>query len=292
MTPIVQARTTVVPAGELVRKISAFLSDHGCEQGGPWAAEVVAHVLGLKRLELLARPDTPVLPHHQRPVQDMVRRLAGGEPLQYVLGICEFMGLRLHVDPRAFIPRPETEILVDVALEYLPDKARCRVADAGTGSGCIAVALASRRANLSVQATDRSPAALALARENAEHHGAAGRISFRRANFLSGVVPGSLDAVISNPPYVPTAEYLRLPKQIRSHEPRQALDGGPDGLGPTRRLIRQARHAIRSGGLLLIEIDCRRTAEVTNIMGRYGFRDLFVVKDLAGRDRVLGGRKV
>jgi len=289
--PIVQFRATTVPAGVLVRDIAALLRDHGCEQSSLWAGEVVAHVLGLKRLELLARPETRVLPHHQKAVRDMACRLVRGEPLQYVIGCCEFMGLRLKVDRRAFIPRPETEILVDTALEYLPDETRCTVADAGTGSGCIAVALARWRPKLSVLATDSSSAALALARENAALHSVVSRIAFRRADFLSGVQPGSLDAVISNPPYVPTAEYLELPRQIRSFEPREALDGGPDGLEPTRRLVQQAEYAVRSGGLLLVEIDCRRTAEVTKIMAKYGFRDFFVVKDLAGRDRVLGGRK-
>jgi len=252
---------------------------------------LVAHVLGRKRLQLLASPDTTAAPDAVLRAMELAERVLAGEPLQYVLGEWDFMGFSLRLDHNVLIPRPETEILAETALARLAARSSgaLTVADVGTGSGCLAIVLAARLTTATIIATDISPAALAVAKYNAQRCNVDSRIRFLETDLLSGLPARSLDAVVSNPPYISRNEFPALPEAVRAYEPRIALDGGPTGLEVTRRLTAQAARALKPGGLYLLETDSRRTRPVKNLLAQHGFRSLFVVKDLAGRERVVGG---
>lgn len=258
------------------------------------AAELLlADVLGCRRLELPLRYAETLSAAQARRYDAWLRRAAAGEPLAYVLGTAQFLDLLLRVDRRALIPRPETEGLVETVLACEPLRARrpLQVADVGTGSGCIAIALARRWPHAEILATDASADALELARENAAHAGVAGRIRWRHADLLTGGEPGSLDAVVANLPYVPTSAWAELPRSVRDFEPRMALDGGPDGLRESRRLVRQALQILRKNGWLFLECAPDQAAALRREMMALGFTDVLIRQDLGGRDRVVLGRK-
>jgi len=181
------------------------------------------------------------------------------------------------------IPRPETETLVDLALAHRP----MTVVDVGTGCGCIAISLAVRLPRATICAIEISPAALAVAWRNVERHGVAARVHLMLGDVLTPC-PGPVDLIVSNPPYVPTGECTALPVSVRNHEPRPALDGGPDGLALTRRLLAQAPAVLRPGGALLIEIGADQ-GDAASRLARTFFPQatIRVHPDLAGRDRVL-----
>jgi release factor glutamine methyltransferase len=255
------------------------------------AEVLLAHVLETSRAVLIAHHERPLTPAQLDQYQALVRRRAANYPLPYLTGRIEFYGLEFEVTPDVLIPRPETETLVDLALRRRP----ARVVDVGTGSGCIAVSLAVHLPEVTVYAVDVSPAALAIARRNAERHGVAERVRLLAGDLL-GPLPGPLDLIVSNPPYVPTDERAALPASVRDHEPRLALDGGPDGLALVRRLLAQAPAVLRNpapvtgcpGGGLLIEIGANQ-GEAASRLARAFFphATVRVHPDLAGRDRVL-----
>ena len=246
---------------------------------------VVAHLLGGNLLAALRHLDEIPAPDVAERFAAAVERLATDEPVQYVVGETEFMGLRLRCDPRALIPRPETETLVACAEEFLREKQAPVVVDVCTGSGCIACALAVRAPGARVVATDVSPAALDLARENARLLGAA--VEFRQADLLEGVAADSVDLVVSNPPYVATAECERLDRTVRDFEPRLALDGGPDGLQTISRLVSAAAHVLKSEGRLMMEIGDDQAAAVEEMLCRsFPLQFLRLRSDCAGRARV------
>lgn len=195
----------------------------------------------------------------------MVARLATDEPVQYVIGETDFMGLRIRCDARALIPRPETEVLAGCALDFLRgQEGRPVVVDVGTGTGCLACVLALRAPQARVVGRDVSPAALDLARANAQALGAA--VEFELADLLAGIPPASVDLVVANPPYVTTAECGRLPRTVRNFEPRLALDGGEDGLRTISRLVSDAAHVLTSGGRLMMEIGDDQADAVAEIV--------------------------
>ncbi|MCX6998668.1 MAG: peptide chain release factor N(5)-glutamine methyltransferase [Kiritimatiellaeota bacterium] len=219
-------------SGAELKRLAARLQAAGVDEAQTKAEVLLAHALGCRRLEVYTHPERRLTPVLVEQLRAQSRRLAAGEPLQYVLGAAEFYGRSFKTDPRALIPRPETELLVETALG-LPlvwKRAAPRVADAGAGTGCLAITLALERPGAHIFAVDISADALALARENAQRHGVSARIAFMRGDGLAAFAPASLDLVVSNPPYVPTEEWNALPRDIRDHEPRVALDGGADGL--------------------------------------------------------------
>ena len=229
---------------------------------------------------------------------EAARRRAGGWPQAYAAGWADFRGIWLAVDARVLIPRPETEGLVDVVLGWLRGEgagsaaASPLVVDAGTGSGAIAIALA-LESPARVVATDSSAAALEVARANVAAHGLAGRLDCRQGDFLAPLGEERADVVVGNPPYVATAEWERLEPGVRDHEPRAALDGGADGLGPTRRLVAAAYRSLRAGGrgLLALEVDAARAGESAAVAAAAGFVDCVVLEDLFGRPRYLRARR-
>lgn len=245
------------------------------------AEVLLAHVLHTSRAWLLAHLDHPLDPNQLTNYQTMLARRASGYPLPYLTGHVEFYGLDFEVTPDVLIPRPETETLVELALARRP----ATVIDVGTGCGCIAIALAVRLPQATVYATDVSPAALAVARRNADRHHVADRVHFLAGDLLAPCA-GPVDLVVSNPPYVAEHEFAALPLSVREHEPRLALDGGPDGLAVIRRLLAQAPTRLKPGGALLIEIGAGQGEAAAQLARQY-FEAVRVHPDLAGRDRVL-----
>jgi len=259
---------------------------------------LLRHAAGLTREETLLRPAAPLGDGAAAAFASLIARRADGCPSAYLTGRCEFYGLTLEVDPRVLIPRPETERLVEVAAAALAARPAPLIVDVGTGSGAIALALAHLRPDARIIATDVSADALAVARANAERLGLAGRISWRRGDALDaldGAAPaGSVDAICANPPYVPTDDVAALAREIREHEPRGALDGGPDGLSVHRRIITAAAAHLRPGGLLAVETSAlgRQAHAVAALMdGEGAFVPARIVRDHAGLDRVVAATR-
>jgi release factor glutamine methyltransferase len=219
-------------------------------------------------------------------LRNAVRRRAAGEPLDHVAGWTGFRTLRLRSDRRALIPRPETEGLVDLLL------ARVRtgqVADIGTGSGCLALSLAAEGGFSRVWGVDLSAEALAQAEEN--RVALASPVHLIRGDLCGPLRPGSLDAVVSNPPYLTGEEYAGLDPSVKRWEPAAALVSGPDGLYATRRLLHEARDVLRPGGWLALEVDCTRAAIVAAEANALGWMDVAIHADLFGRERYLLARR-
>jgi len=287
--------------GKLLRDGAARLADSGSETPRLDAELLLGHVLGVDRATLLGAPEAGVGNGQAEAFTAAVERRAKGEPIAYIRGIKEFYGLALSVDPRALIPRPETELLVELALERVgvlltaaPREAGVPLSvwDVGTGSGAIAVALAveSRRRrydqDLAILATDISPEALALAIENAVGHGVADMIEFAPADLLAGVEHAPVDLLLANLPYVPSAVVPTLPVAA-SYEPVAALDGGPDGLDLVRRLMLELPGALCATGLALLEIGSDQADAVVSVAAELlpGWQ-VEIRPDLAERPRV------
>jgi release factor glutamine methyltransferase len=219
-------------------------------------------------------------------LREAVRRRAAGEPLAHVAGRAGFRTLTLRTDRRALIPRPETEGLVDLLLARARNG---RVADVGTGTGCLALSLAAEGAFDQVVAVDRSPDALELAAENRD--GLALPVALIRGDLCEPLRHGSLDAMISNPPYLTEQEYAELDPAVKAWEPAAALVSGPDGLEATARLLRDARHVLRPGGWLAVEVDCTRAAAAAATAGLLGWMEVAIHADLFGRERYLLARR-
>lgn len=246
---------------------------------------LLMHVTGSSRARLLAHTERTLTSAQVARYGKLVDDRAAGYPLPYLTGEIEFYGLDIEVTPEVMIPRPETETLVDLALERRPRT----VVDVGTGSGCIAVALATHLPAAAVYGIDISPAALAVARRNTERHGVGERIRFIVGDLLDRR-PGPVDLIVSNPPYVSADEWASLPPSVRDHEPRLALDGGPDGLEVIRRLIAQSQGLLEPGGVLLIEIGAAQgdaAREAAETFFPQNGTSIRVHSDLAGRDRIL-----
>jgi release factor glutamine methyltransferase len=284
-------RTAVARSGrssisEVLR--SAILTLAGADSPRLTAEVLLAHVLRVTRTQLLSRPERLVPQPRLAEYQTLVVRAAAGEPLAYLAGHREFYGLDFLVDSRVLIPRPETELLVDLALSHPHTHTPTHILDVGTGSGCIAVALAVHLPSAHITAIDISEAALTLARQNAQRHGVAERIDFVQSDLLSDFGLGTSDfgLLTANLPYIPSAELRRLP--VSKHEPALALDGGPDGLAFIRRLLADAPRVLTPGGLMLLEIEARQGEAVVSL-ARAAFPNAQVElhQDLAGLYRVV-----
>ena len=244
---------------------------------------LLAHLLDASRVTLLAHPETPLTASQLTDYRALVRQRASNHPLPYLTGRIEFYGLDFEVTPEVLIPRPETETLVDLALARQPEA----IVDVGTGSGCIAVALAVNLPAATVCAIEISPAALAVAWRNVERHGVTDRVRSMIGDVLSPR-PGPADLIVSNPPYVRTGDCASLPTSVRNHEPRLALDGGSDGLAIVQQLLAQAPAVLRPGGGILIEIGADQGDAASHLAHTYfPAASVRVHPDLAGRDRVL-----
>jgi len=237
-----------------------------------------------ERAWLLAHDEQDLSPETLATFTARCQRRANGEPLAYIVGRKEFFGLDLQVDPRVLVPRPDTETLVEWALELLPQSGPARVIDLGTGSGAIALAITRHRPGAEVEATDLSPAALEVAAANAK--ALALQLVLRQGAWLDAA-DGRYDLVVSNPPYV-AEDDAHLP--ALAHEPIGALAAGPDGLRDIRTIVSQARHHLRPGGWLLLEHGYDQAAAVRGLLAAQGFQSVASRRDLSGIERCSGGQ--
>jgi release factor glutamine methyltransferase len=250
---------------------------------------IVGHVLELDRVALYLQHDRPLGERELDRIRELVRRRARREPLAYVLGHREFWSMDLVVRPGVLVPRPDTETLVEAALELVPEGERCFVADVGTGSGAVALAIAKERPEARVFATDIADEALRVAKENATRLGLQERVAFLKGPLLDPIPSDrAIDVVVSNPPYVPSAEIAALMPDVRDYEPRVALDGGADGLDVIRALIAAATRARRG---IAIEVGQGQAEAVCALVRESGFPEVRTRKDLTGIDRVVVGTR-
>jgi len=251
------------------------------------AEVLLRHTLRLERAHLYARLQEDLSLDDEAAFRALVARRLAHEPTPYITGRREFYGLDLETTPAALIPRPETELLVDEAIARVRGRDRPLIADVGTGNGAIAVALAVHLPGATLVAIDVSREALRLAARNARRHGVDGRISFLQADLLAPLAL-AIDIIVANLPYVRSAEWEALPPEIREHEPRSALDGGPDGLRETERLLEQAPSHVRPGGSLLVELGPSQAAPALEQARRlFPGASARVMRDAAGLERVL-----
>lgn len=278
---------------KLLRWTAEYFEDENISETPRLDADLLlADVLDLERVELYARFDTVVEDSDRAAFRALVKRRAEGEPVAYLVGRKSFWQLELAVDERALIPRPETEVLVEEALDHLPEDEPLSVVDIGTGAGAVALALADERPTYEIAATDFSQGAVELTRENVERLGFEEHIEVFHGDLFEALPDdwGPLDAVVSNPPYVPAGEQDDLAVDIRKHEPDEALFGGPDGLEIVERLVSRAAEELVDEGWLFIEIGAHQGSAVAERVEEAGFEAVGIRQDYADRDRVVRGR--
>lgn len=246
---------------------------------------LLGHVLKLTRVQMITQSERRLNPEEAVRMTALCRRRLAGEPIAYLIGEREFYGLALHVDSSVLIPRPETELLVELALRHLPSGGS--VLDMGTGSGAIAVAVAHARPDAAVTALDLSDAALRTAQRNAARHGA--RVSFLRSDWFDALAGKRFDLIVSNPPYIAAGDRHLSEGDLR-FEPPNALTDHADGLQALRLLAREAPHHLESGGRLLMEHGYDQAERVRALLDVAGFDAVESWRDLAGIERVTGGR--
>ncbi len=278
----------------LLKWISEALSGAGVESARLCAELLVAHVIGCERLRLYAEADRPASPMERSQLRELVGRALKHEPVQYLVGEAWFFSLPFHVDQRVLIPRPETETIVETVLQHAratPELGRGVIADIGTGSGCIIVALLKNLREAHGVAIDQSAEALAVAKENANRHGVIDRIDFVQGDLLTALDghPGgqSLHALVSNPPYIPDPEWADVPANVR-HEPETALRAGADGLTCVRPIIEGAARHLVAGGMLAVEFaESTADAVLAIAKAQSDLCDQRIERDFQGKPRVL-----
>lgn len=269
---------------------SEFFERKGVDNARLTAELLLAETLGCDRVRLYIDFDRPLNKDELAGYRALVERRAGGEPTYYITGRREFFGRSFLVDPRVLVPRPETEHLIEAALERLPSGAKGPLLDLCTGSGCVGLTLAAERAGLTVVATDVAPGALQVARANAVRLAVEGRVELLQGDLFAPVVGRRFAMVVSNPPYVPSAEIDGLSLEVK-REPRGALDGGPDGLDFVRRIAEGTREILEPGGWLLLEIGDGQGLAARAILEGVGLCEAEVRPDLAGLDRLALARQ-
>lgn len=276
---------------ELIALGDAFLAKQGVPDARVACELLAARLFKCGRLELYRHLDAVPEARRVDALRRGVQRVAKGEPVQYVLGQWDFRSLTLKVDRRALIPRPETEQLVELVLKsaQVRQVTKPLVVDVGTGTGCIILSLARELADGVFVGLDVSAEALALAKENAALTGLDGRVLFAESDGCGEFDPASVDVLVSNPPYIPSQVVDGLAPHIRDHEPRLALDGGPDGLDVYRALLLDAVMVLKPGGGVFFEIGDEQGPALRDMLEEYGFTEVAVVKDYAGRDRFATG---
>ena len=284
--------STLFTVNDAIIEGARSLDDSSVADPRRTASLLMSHLLGCDQARLIMRSAEPLTRERREQFFDLVRRRAGGEPAQYITGHQEFFGLDLAVTPDVLIPRPETEFLVEQAIR-IAGSVTVRpplIADVGTGSGCIAIALAVNIASARIVATDLSAAALAVARANAERHGVAGRIKFEEGDLIEPLKKfGSelFDIIAANLPYVPSANPGLLAREVREHEPALALFAGDDGLECLRRLLRDAPAVLKPGGRMVVEIGYNQIDQTTRLLDPKEWELVEVINDLQVIPRTL-----
>ncbi len=287
-TMVAKERLTI---DEVVKRAAQYLADKGSPTARLDAELLLGHVLGMTRLQLYLDRERPLHEEELSRMRELVRRRAQHEPVAYIVGHKEFFGRDFRVTPAVLIPRPETELLVETVLHELasrfPAAATWRVLEFGAGSGAIAVTLAAENERVHVVATELSPAAAEIARENAERHGVASRVEIRVQSDFAGLAD-PFHALVSNPPYVAEADSASLPPDVRDFEPDEALFGGPDGMRWIEWLLRNSRELLEPrGGFLALEIGAGMSERVHEAGQGQGWQVAKIVPDYAGIERVV-----
>jgi release factor glutamine methyltransferase len=288
MTTPVAATWTI---GSVLRWAADDFRARGIEQPRLDAEVLLAFALAATRVQLIVDAQRPLMAEELARFRELVRRRRAREPVAYLLGEREFYGRTFRVDKRVLIPRPDTEVLVDVGLACSASRSlSARVLDLCTGSGCVAISLARERPTSRVQATDLEGSALAAARDNALRLGAY-NVSFSQGDLYDGLRPlwGRFDLIVSNPPYIASGELAALAPDIRSFEPRRALDGGPDGLALLHRVVEGAPRYLALGGALAVEVGAGEAAAVEELFVARGFRQVGRRADYGKIERVVFG---
>ncbi len=288
------ASAPIPTIGGLTRQLTRQFREAGFDAAQVEARTIIGHVLGLDLTGLVLRADDHVDADAVTQVLAVATRRLAHEPLGRIVGSRQFRGLDLELSPATLEPRDDTEVLVERALRCLKqldgEARRPVMADLGTGTGAIAIALLQDCPSAICVAVDISAAALATARGNAERHGVGDRCLFVRGSFADALATASFDVIVSNPPYIVSGEIAGLDVEVRDFDPRIALDGGSDGLDAYRNLIPQAKRALCENGYLLVEIGATQAAAVREIMQHHDISSISVYTDLAGLDRVVAGR--
>ncbi|MFQ6607578.1 MAG: peptide chain release factor N(5)-glutamine methyltransferase [Fidelibacterota bacterium] len=284
-SPSITANLRIV---DLIKCGSDYLQQQGIENP-QWELEwLLCDLLSCSRMELYVNTESEISSERLITLDNWMQRRLAGEPLQYITGRSEFFGLPFHLNHNVLIPRPETERLVEVALNIAQSSNVENIVDVGTGSGCIAVSLASKLSSAKIVAVDMDKPALELARENAALNSLAEQIEFRQLDILSEEIDGKFDLLLSNPPYIPQNEIADLPEEIRDHEPRIALTDGNDGLTFYHRFASKGRDWVKEGGHMVMEVGRgKHPQQVEQIFtgARYTNRKMY--KDYNGDDRVI-----
>lgn len=273
---------------DLLKWTANYFSGKGIENGRLDAEILLAETLKLNRIGLYLNFDRPMQSAELADFRVLVERRARREPIAYILGHCEFWSLPFKVGPEVLIPRADTETLVEAALKVLPSGGS--LLDVGVGSGAIALAIAHERPDLSVEGVDLSPAALALATENAQRLGLAERVVLRQGDLFALSAKQRFDVIVSNPPYIAVGEKGALMPEVRDFEPHLALFAGDAGLDCYRALVPAAVALLKDSGYLLVEVGAGQTAAVAELFALAGYNEIFTRRDLAGIERVVGGR--
>jgi release factor glutamine methyltransferase len=272
---------------EIIKRTTGFFEQKGIESARLNAELLIGHALGLKRMQLYMQFERPLAEAELEKIRPLVKRRGSREPLQYILGETDFFGLKLKVDRRALIPRPETERLIELVTQKLVSPPS-GVLDLGTGSGAIALALAKTWPETVVTAVDKSGDALALARENAAACGLSERVKLIQSDWFAGVPAGErFPLIIANPPYLSDEEMAAAAPEVKDFEPRSALASGNNGAADLERIIRGARAFLAPGALLACETGIAQHAALAALATAEGYARVESLRDLTGRDRYL-----
>jgi len=278
---------------KLLSRTSEYFASRDIEHPRADAEILLAHSLGLRRIDLYVQYDKPLTREELAGFREMVRRRARREPVAYITGEKEFWSLALKVTPAVLIPRPETECLVEAALAFLSEDEGPhdrRILDLGTGSGAIILALAAEKPHNTFIAVDQSALAIDIARQNAERHGMADRIRFLNGDWFDPVEleEAAFDLIVSNPPYIRQNDLENLQPEIRKFEPVSALDGGPEGIDCLTRIVLTAPRYLRPAGCLLLEMGFDQKSLLEAVVRKAGcYEEMAFLKDYGGHDRVL-----
>jgi len=281
---------------ELIQRTSEFLKRKGVDSPRLQAELLLAHVLRLPRMQLYLNFEKSIALQELDQFREFVRRRGMREPLQHILGSVSFCGYEIVVDRHVLVPRPETELLAECGWQFLNECIRERgqsvnVLDYGTGSGCLAIALASKCPHAKVHAVDISGQALEVARQNATKNHVADRVHFHLADGMTALLDLRFQLIISNPPYIPTAQIELLEPEVRDYDPRTALDGGPDGLHHYRRLAAESADRLEPEGRIMLELGENQAQAVRDLFQAQNWIVERIAEDYTQRPRIMIARK-
>ncbi|MFA7485356.1 MAG: peptide chain release factor N(5)-glutamine methyltransferase [Phycisphaerae bacterium] len=282
---------------KLLNWVNQYLQNKGVDSPRLSAEQLLSYVLGLKRIELYTQFDKPVDKTQLDKLHDLVKRAGEHEPIAYLTGKSEFYSLEFYITKDCLIPRPETELLVERAVEFLRTRnSEQLVCDLCTGCGCIAAAIAKNFSNAKIIATDISDAALAIAEKNIEKHQLSERIKLLQGDLFEPLIPqldtSKFDLILCNPPYVASGEYENPDKNVRQYEPKIALDAGADGLDIYRRIIQKAQDFLKDDSLMILEIGYKQGPQVKQLLEETSFFSMVTIqKDYQDNDRIVLARK-